>query len=69
MDTGQRRFPGIVLVKLSLLEEVGVSIDLDLLAVSCNGAHSEMCRHVGEHRSKRHCTTGKGGFSKETESS
>ena len=26
-----------------------------------------MCGHVGEHRSKRHCTTGKGEFFKEAE--
>lgn len=51
LDTGQRKLPGIV--KFSLVDEEGVSIDVDLLAIPCGDDHGRMCRHVGEHYSNR----------------
>lgn len=46
MDTGQRKLPG--LIKFSLVDEEGVSRDVDLLAVWYDD-DLRMCGHVGKH--------------------
>lgn len=46
MGTGQRKLPG--LVKFNLVDEEGVSRDVDSLAVWCDN-DLRMCGHVGKH--------------------